>query len=169
MLDMKDILFSERVPAGKFVKIVVGFVSLIALFVLVITIWVSISIQNPSFTAIMAIPLTFLLILYGNYRGIQIRITTEELVIHYGLLNRKHIQTSNIVSCEPTKASFGKYMGVGIRYGTNGSFAYTTSFGNAVKIVLKKGRPFVFSSHNPQEICNVINQAKVNIALGDSP
>lgn len=166
---MKGILYSEWVPAGKFVKTIVGFVSLLALFVLVITIWVSISIQNPSLTAIMAIPLTFLMILYGNYRGIQIRITKKEIVIHYGLLNRKHIQMSNIVSCEPTKASFGKYMGVGIRYGTDRSLAYTTSFGNAVKIVLKKGRPFVFSSHNPQEICNIINQAKANIPLGDSP
>jgi len=127
---MNGILYSELVPVGKFVKIIAGFVSLLALFALVITIWVSIFVQNPSLTAIMAIPLIFLLILYRNYRGLQIRITTNELVIHYSLLNRKRIQMSNIVSCEPTKASFGKYMGVGIRCGTDRSLAYTTSFGN---------------------------------------
>ena len=69
-----------------------------------------------------------------------------------------NISISNIVSCEPTKANFGKYWGVGIRYGIDHSLAYTASFGNAVKTVLKKGRPFAFSSHNPQEICNLINQ-----------
>jgi len=166
---MKDILYSEWVAAGNFVKAIVGFVLLLALFVLAISIWVSFSIRNPSFAVIMAFPLIFLLILYGNYRGIQIRITSKELIIHCGFLYRKHIHMSNIASCEPTKANFGKYWGVGIRYGTDRSLAYTTSFGNAVKIVLKKGRPFVFSSHHPQEICNIINQAKANISLGNNP
>ncbi|MGQ9529822.1 MAG: hypothetical protein ACUVQX_00310 [Candidatus Bathycorpusculaceae bacterium] len=45
------------------------------------------------------------------------------------------------VSCKPVKASFGKYFGVGIRYGVNGSWAYTTSFGNAVEIIPKKLQP----------------------------
>jgi hypothetical protein len=165
---MKDVLYSEWVPAAKSVKAIVGFVSLLTLFVLAISVWVSFSIRNPLFAVVNALPLIFLLALYGNYRGIQIRIDSEELVIHYGLLNHKYIQISNIVSCEPTKANFGEYWGVGIRYGTDRSLAYTTSFGNAVKIVLKRGRPFVFSSHNPQEICNIINQAKTNIPLGDN-
>jgi hypothetical protein len=60
-------------------------------------------------------------------------------------------------------ANFGKYWGVGIRYGTDRSLAYTASFGNAVKIASKKGRPFVFSSHNPQEICNIISQQRQNL------
>jgi hypothetical protein len=76
---------------------------------------------------------------------------------------------SDIVSYEPTTANFGKYWGVGIRYGTDHSLAYTTSFGNAVKIVLKKGRPFIFSSYNPQEICNIINQVKTKSYLDDNP
>jgi hypothetical protein len=157
-------LYSEWVPAGKFVKTIVGFVCLLFLLVLAISAWVGVSVQNPSFVVIIAVPLIFVLILYGNYRGIQIRVTSSELIIRYGFLNRKHIQMSNIVSYEPTTANFGKYWGVGIRYGVDRSLAYTTSFGNAVKIVLKKGRPFVFSSHNPQEICNIINQVKTKSA-----
>jgi len=43
---------------------------------------------------------------------------------------------------------------LGVRFGTDRSFAYTTSFGDAV---LKNCRPFVFSSHSPQEICDIIN------------
>jgi len=121
------------------------------------------------FLVIIAVPLAFVLTLYWNYRGIQIRITSKELAIDYGFLNRKHIPMSNIVSCEPTAANFGKYWGVGIRYGIDHSLAYTTSFGNAVKTMLKKGRPFVFSSHKPQEICNVINKAKTKSDLDNNP
>ena len=157
---MENILYSEWVSAGKFVKTIVGFFSLLALIVLVLSVWVSISIQNPFFSVIIALPLTFVLVLYGNYRGIQTRITSKQIVIRYGLFNRKRIQMSDIVSCEPTTANFGKYWGVGIRYGTDGSWAYSTSFGNAVRIVQLTGRPFVFSSNNPNEICNLISQIK---------
>ena len=157
---MENSLYSEWISAGKFVKTIVGFFALLALFVLVTSIWVSISIQNPFFAVIIAFPLILVLVLCGNYRGIQIRITSKELVIRYGFLNRKHIHMSNIVSCEPTKANFGKYWGVGIRYGTDGSWAYSTSFGNAVKITQLKGRPFVFSSNTPDEICAIINRIK---------
>ena len=157
---MENILYSEWVSAGKFVKTIVGFVSLLAVIALVISVWVSISINNPSFAVIIAFPLTFLLVLYGNYRGIKTRITSKQIVIRYGLFNRKRIQMSDIVSCEPTKANFGKYLGVGIRYGTDSSWVYSTSFGNAVKIIQLKGRPFVFSSNNPNEICSVISQIK---------
>jgi len=161
-------LYSEWVPAGRFVRTIFGFVSLLFLLVLAISTWVGFSIQNPLFVVIIALPLAFVLVLYGNYRGIQIKITSTELVIRYGFLNRKNISMSNIVSCEPTTANFGKYWGVGIRYGIDHSLAYTTSFGNAVKIVLKKGRPFVFSSHNPQEICNIIKQAKTKSGLDNN-
>lgn len=153
---MTGVLYSEWVPAGKFVKTIVGSVCLLILLTLAFSVWAGFSIQNPAFAVIIALTLAFLLIVYGNYRGIQIRVTSKELVISYGLLNRRHIHMSDIVSCEPAKASFGKYWGVGVRYGTDRSYAYTTSFGNAVKIMLKQGRPFAFSSHNPQEICNTI-------------
>jgi hypothetical protein len=162
-------LYSEWVPAGKFVKTTVGSVSLLFLLVLAISTWVGFSIQNPLFVVVITLPLTFVLIVYGNYRSIKIKITSKELVIRYGFLNRKNISMSNIVSYEPTTANFGKYWGVGIRYGIDQSSAYTTSFGNAVKIMLKKGRPFVFSSNNPQEICNIINQAKTKSRLDNNP
>jgi len=151
-------LYSEWVSSGRFVKAIVGSVFLLFLFVLAISTWVGFSVRNPLFVVIIAVPLAFLLTVYWNYRGIQIRITSKDLIVRYGFLNRKHVSMLNIVSCEPTTANLGKYWGVGVRYGTDQSLAYTTSFGNAVKIVLKKGRPFVFSSHNPQEICNIINQ-----------
>ena len=48
--------------------------------------------------------------------------------------------------------------GVGIRFGLDGSWAYNTDFGEAVKLTFKSGRPFVFSTRNPQKICNLIHE-----------
>jgi len=157
---MKDVLYVEWVPAGTLIKALVGFLSLLSLCILLITIAVGVAVQHPFLIVVLASPLAFVLLLFWNYRGIQIKVTTNKLSIYYGFFNRKHILIGDIASCEPTKASFGRYGGIGIRYGTDSSWAYTTSFGNAVKIVLRKGRPFVFSSNNPEKICNIINQMK---------
>jgi len=97
---------------------------------------------------------------FWNYRGIRIKVNAKNLLIYYGFFNRKRIPIVDIVSCEPTKASFGRYGGIGVRYGTDGSWAYTTSFGDAVKIILRKGKPFVFSSNNPEKICSIVSQMK---------
>ena len=159
-INMKDVLYVEWVPAGTLIKALVGFFSLLSLCILLITIAVGVAVQHPFLIVVLASPLAFVLFAFWNYRGIQIKVTTNKLSIYYGFFNRKHILIGDIVSCEPTKASFGRYGGIGIRYGTDSSWAYTTSFGNAVKIVLRKGRPFVFSSNNPEKICNIISQMK---------
>jgi len=157
---MKDVLYVEWVPAGALIKALVGFFSLLSLCILLITIAVGVAIQHPFLIVVLASPLAFVLFVFWNYRGIRIKVTTESLLIYYGFFNRKRILIADIASCEPTKASFGKYGGIGIRYGTDGSWAYTASLGDAVKIILRKGKPFVFSSNNPEKICSIINQMK---------
>ena len=155
-----DTLYSEWVSVGKFVKALVGLISAVGLAVLAMAIWFGISIQSPPFIVIIALPFVFILIMFSNYRGVQIRITSKELIVSYGIFNRKRIPISDIASCERTKANFGKYWGVGIRYGTDGSWAYSTSFSSAVKINQLEDRPFVFSSNNPDEICKTISRMK---------
>jgi hypothetical protein len=77
----------------------------------------------------------------------------------YGLFNCKSFLLKDLVSCKKTKASFGRYWGVGVRYGSDGSVAYTTSFGDAVEVVAPKtGRVFVFSSKKPDEACEIIKR-----------
>jgi hypothetical protein len=159
-VNMKDVSYAEWVPAGTLMKALVGFFSLLSLCILLITIAVGVAIQYPFLIVAFASPLAFVLLVFWNYRGIRIKVTTENLLIHYGFFNRKRIPIVDIVSCEPTKASFGRYGGIGVRYGTDGSWAYTTSLGDAVKIILRKGKPFVFSSNNPEKICSIINQMK---------
>ncbi len=157
---MKDVVYREWVPLGTSMKALVGFFSLLVLCILLITIAVGVAIQNPFLIVVLASVLAFVLFLFWNYRGIRIKVTRKKLLIYYGFFNCKHIPIADIASCEPAKASFGRYGGIGVRYGTDGSWAYTTSFGNAVKITLQKGRPFVFSSNKPEKICSIINQMK---------
>ena len=157
---MKDVLYKEWVPAGTLIKALVGFFSFLILCILLITIAVGVAIRYPFLIVVLASPLALVLFVFWNYRGIWIKVTTESLLIYYGFFNRKRILIGDIVSCEPTKASFGRYGGIGIRYGTDGSWAYTTSLGDAVKTILRTGKPFVFSSNNPEEICSIINQMK---------
>ena len=162
---MKKVVYVEWVPAGTLIKALVGFFSLLIMCILLITIAVGFAIQHPFLIVVLASPLAVVLLVFWNYRGIRIKVTAKKLLIYYGFFNRKHIPIVDIVSCEPTKASFGRYGGIGVRYGTDGSWAYTTSLGDAVKIILRKGKPFVFSSNNPEKICNIISQTKNVVEL----
>ena len=162
---MNDDVYVEWVPAGTLIKALVGFFSLLILCILLIIIAVGFAIQYPFLIVVLASPLVFVLLVFWNYRGIRIRVTTENLLIYYGLFNRKCILIADIVACEPTEASFGRYGGIGVRYGTDGSWAYTASFGDAVKIIRRKGRSFVFSSNKPEKLCSIINQIKVRNRL----
>jgi len=160
---MRDIIYSEWVPAGRFVKALVGFISFLLLCVLLIVFAVGVAIQNPFLIVVLVSPFAFVLFLFWNYRGIQIQVTHKELLISYGFFNHKHIPTSNIASCKHTKTSLRKYGGIGVRYRfTDRSWAYTTSFGDAVKITRRKGRAFLFSSNNPEELCSIVNQIKAS-------
>ena len=158
--NMRQVVYREWVPAGLLVKILVGFVSLLTLCILLILVTTGYVFQNLFWIAVPMSVLAFLALLFWNYRGIKIQLNTEELLVNYGVLNRKSITLEDIVSCEPTKASFRRYGGVGVRLGIDGSWAYSTSFGDAVKIILRRGRPFVFSSNNPEKICGIISQTK---------
>jgi hypothetical protein len=137
--------------------------------VLAITIWILLGIALVvaylplDFEAMVGIGVSlailgFILFLFVNYRGIKIQVTSNRVNVSYGVFNKKSISFDDIESCKAVKSSFGMYGGIGVRYGFDGSIAYTTSFGNAVKITPKKGRMFVFSSKNPDKICRLISK-----------
>ena len=157
---MKNLVYVEWVPAGTLIKALVGSFSLLILCTLLITVAFDVAFQHPFLIVFLASPLAFVLFVFWNYRGIRIKVNPKELLVYYGFFNRKRILIADIVSCEPTKASFRRYGGIGIRYGTDDSWAYTTSLGDAVKVILRRGKPLVFSSNNPEEICSVINKMK---------
>ena len=56
---MAEVMYSEWVPAGRFVKALVGFISLLVLCVLLIVIAVGVAIQNPFLIVVLVSPLAF--------------------------------------------------------------------------------------------------------------
>ncbi len=102
--------------------------------------------------------LAFIGFLIWNYRGLRIQISSDSLTVVYGLFNKKTFLLYELTYCKRTKANFGRYFGIGIRYGSDDSIGYTTSFGDAVAVAPKTGKVFVFSSHNPDQICEVIQK-----------
>jgi hypothetical protein len=101
--------------------------------------------------------LGIILSVFWNFRGLRIQIESDRLSVTYGLFNKKSFMLKEITSCRRTK-SFGRYLGIGMIYGFDGSVAYTTSFGYAVEVVPKVGRTFVFSSNKPDQVCGIIEK-----------
>ena len=153
----EELLYKEWIPIGKFVKGLVLFVCIL-IFSIGIIITAFIPQELVFLSIILGVVSLFILLLYWNYRGLKITLTKNQLDVEYGIFNHKKIPIKKITRCEITKANFRKYGGVGIRFGLDGSLAYNTDFGEAVKLTFQYGRPFVFSTRNPQEICNLINK-----------
>ena len=103
----------------------------------------------------LGIALLFVFI-YLNFSKLDIDINAERIEVRYGLV-KKVIPMKEIVSYEPHIAGFHLYGGIGIRRGIDGSLAFTTSFGNSVKIQMRSGRPFVFSTNRPYDIVKAIS------------
>ena len=161
---MHDAVYREWVPAGVLIKgLMTSFSTIVVFGTLAIILLVDFSIEDFYGLIFSWGVLVFILFLFWNYRGLEIIINLDELSVNYGVFNKKSIKLKEIVSCQITKASFGRYGGSGVRYGFDGSTAYTTSFGNAVEIIQKEGRAFVFSSKYPEEICKIIKRLKQKI------
>ena len=154
---MQETVYREWVSAGILVKVLMGGFSLIIICITaLLAIFGNLDVEDFYGLIIGWGVLAFVLFLFWNYRGLEIKISSKKLTVDYGIFNKKSIELSNIASCKVTQASFGRYGGVGVRYGFDGSTAYTTSFGNAVEITPRNGQTFVFSSVNTKRICTII-------------
>jgi hypothetical protein len=158
---MENIENSESVHAGALVK---GLFAMVSLIIVVVTFAVFFFSEGLLVEDILGVSMSWailaiLLLVFYNYRGLKIKINDMSLTVEYGRFDKKSFLLKNIISCKTTKA-FGRYLGIGVRLGLDGSIAYTTSFASAVEVTSKEGRVFVFSSKNPDKICAIINQEK---------
>ena len=157
---METVSYSEWVPAGALFKsLMVMFSAIIVFATFALFLQGKTSSEDFFGLAFGWAILAFVLFLFWNYRGLKIQISSSRLFVNYGLFNQKSFLLNDITSCEKIKASFGRYLGFGVRYGFDGSLAYTTSFGDAVMVVPARGRPFVFSSKKPDEVCEILRMA----------
>jgi hypothetical protein len=156
---MQDVDYIEWVPMGKLVKGLVAMFILLEIFITFTILFFSgLSADSVVPVALSWGVLAFIGFLIWNYRGLRIQIRAARLTVVYGVFNRKSFRLDELTYCRRTKANFGRYFGIGIRYGSDSSIAYTTSFGDAVEVAAKTGKVFVFSSNNPDRICEVIQK-----------
>lgn len=95
----------------------------------------------------------FVAILFAH---LTINIDQARIHLQLGLL-RKEIPLKDVASAVPERPKAGTYFGLGLRYGTDGSVAFITSFGEGVKVSKLKGRPVLFSTHHATQVIQTIN------------
>ena len=156
---MRNVDYAEWVPMGKLVTgLVAMFVSLELFISFTILYFGGLSVESFVGVTIAWGILAFIGFIIWNYRGLHIQVSDGRLTVVYGMFNKKSFSIVDLTYCKRTKANLGRYFGIGIRYGTDGSVAYTTSFGDAVEVAPKEGKVFVFSSKQPDQVCEAINK-----------
>jgi len=151
-------IYRERLVMAPWVSLLLGFVMGILAVMVYVDLYFGINLGRKTILTTVLLGAEALLILvYLVFMRLDISIDPERIEVRFGII-RKTIPIEEIVSCEPTHANFKVYGGVGIRYGIDGSKAFTTSFGDAVKIRKRRGRSFVFSTNRPFEVLEHINR-----------
>ena len=151
-------IYRERLVMALWVSLLLGFVMGILAVMIYVDLYFGINLGRKAILITVLLGAEALLILaYLVFMRLDISIDPERVEVRFGII-RKTIPIEEIVSCEPTHASITVYGGVGIRYGIDGSMAFTTSFGDAVKIRKRIGRSFVFSTNRPIEVLEHINR-----------
>ena len=151
-------IYRERLVMAPWVSLLLGFVMGILAVMGYVNLCFGIDLGRKTFlTAVLFGAEALLILVYLVFMRLDISIDPERVEVRFGII-RKTIPIEEIVSCEPTHAGFKVYGGVGIRYGIDGSMAFTTSFGDAMKIRRRRGRSFVFSTNRPFEVLEHINR-----------
>lgn len=103
--------------------------------------------------------------LYLNLRILRIRVTESQLRVAFGVIGTS-VPLSEVLLVEAEKPSFWRYSGgLGIRWGWDGSVGYLMNYGEAVRVIRRRGRAFVFSTRNPEAVIRIIeNEIKAGEA-----
>ncbi|MBD3191904.1 MAG: hypothetical protein GF308_14750 [Candidatus Heimdallarchaeota archaeon] len=149
------IIYNEWVPIHRFVP-----VSIVLLVILLIATVITTSIIEQEIRLLFLLfcgGFSLLFIFIGfNFRGVKITLTSETLVVKFGLFNTRSIPLQDITVCEAINASFGRYLGFGVRISFDSSLAFTTNFKEALRLTYQEKRLFVFSTRNQQELCELL-------------
>ncbi len=154
-------IYEEWVPMGPLLRAI----ALVSLIVIAGATAVTATLSDSSSDRFPGLAISggvfvFLVLVLWNYRGIRIRVTRDAFEARYGLFNRTRIAMEDVIDCAPDRAPFGRYLGIGVRGGLDGSWAYTTSFGDAVRVTRTNGRPLVVSSREPGRVCEAVAKAR---------
>jgi len=149
------IIYTEEVPLTQWAAIMIGlFITILTPTILIEALGV---LEEPRLLWLYLIMDLFFIIILLNFRKMRIIIDPETLRVSFGAI-KKTIQLVDIQTYESINATLGVFTGMGIRYGGDGSLAYLPKLGDAVKLELTTGRPFVFSTNNSEQVLEILNQ-----------
>lgn len=157
MQDFQDTLYQENVPMASWVTALLGLVILGMAGTVLGIVLGGVSREDRAGIPVSMLATAVVAFFFWNFRSIDLRVTRQGFDARYGLFNHKVIPFAEVESCRPTTARFGRFFGIGVRLGVDGTWAYTTSFGPAVEVRRRSGKPFLVSSNRPEEICQVID------------
>ena len=153
----EETIYEERIWLNSWLSLLMGIIIGSFSIIGLVQIFYGIPIGRRPESPVLYLGLALLFVfVYLNFNKLDIDINTERIEVRYGLV-KKVIPMKEIVSYEPHIAGFYLYGGIGIRRGVDGSLAFTTSFGNSMRIHMRSGRPFVFSTNKPYEIVKTIS------------
>jgi len=101
----------------------------------------------------LAVLFLFVTIVFAH---LTIDIDQKRIRLRLGLF-RKEIPLNDVSSAVPDRPKARTYLGLGLRYGTDGSMAFITSFGEGVKVSRRDGSPVVFSTRHATQVIQTIN------------
>jgi hypothetical protein len=156
-----QILYEEKL-SSIWITIIFLFISLIFLFLILYQVFIGPLGNNPAPNWVLTIIFLVFLFLSFNFIRLVIQITPQFIIVGYGIFKHK-IALENIEDINRDKSLFIKYGGWGIRFGRSEGkryMAYTIPEASNVALLIKKGRfrKFIFSTKNPDELINIINQ-----------
>ena len=150
-------MYTESIKAGTAVRIIVSII-----YIMLFTLSIAVTFLDSQFFLMSVVIITSVtvvfVLLYLNFSVLRITITQSHLEVRYGRLNRKIVPLGKMTDCEHIQIGLKEYGGIGIRLGRDGTWAYNTSLGDAVKVTILGERPFAFSTANPEKICELLQE-----------
>lgn len=115
--------------------------------------------QRPNW--MLSLSIVLFIFLVANFWKMSITVDRQSLTVGFGVI-RKRLLLSEISSSQPIEYRWSKYGGWGIRWGRDGSRAYSASGKSAVALQISTRR-YVITTSNPEKLCQVITQLKKEI------
>jgi len=96
------------------------------------------------------------MVVFLAFSRMTIRIDPTKVRLRLGVM-AKEVRMEDVVNAVVQNAMLRTYGGIGIRYGTDGSMAFLTFVGTAVKLTRRNGRPILFSTRRAPEVSQLVN------------
>jgi hypothetical protein len=116
---------------------------------------VPLGIHPASTIALFALD-ALIIVVFLAFSRMTVRIDPTKVRLRLGVI-AKEVRMEDVVSAAVENAMLRTYGGIGIRYGTDGSMAFLSSVGTAVKLTRRNGRPILFSTRRAPEVSQLVN------------